>query len=334
MADIVREITFDPSVEQISLGQAKAVRLVARLDPTGVAALNTLYRMVPEKANDALMTALNAAAIYGRKLILRAITSRLNVRRKDIAGGHSPKYGGVRLTRATRLKLLASVDVTRATEQSSGETSWKSAAGRLPLIRFVRGAATHTGPPGPPPRYAITPGMHKSVPHSFIATMKSGHRGVFIRARYLSAWGVLSGASVKTAQGAGAHSVFHTPQHEGIMFVERGRGAMGEMEWRTWKMAHYIRRGTGRRVGSEAGVWSWKPGQFTAREPIYELFGPSLTRVVERDQQLARAWVVDVSDRLNRRLVSQLSRFTGTSKVQAQSLMELEGAGDEGGENG
>lgn len=111
-----------------------------------------------KSANTIVARALNRASLAGRTAAFRATANDAGIPIKAIT-----KH--LKITEATKENLTATASVT-------GE--------RIPLINFhARGPEPSKGR-GRGVSYKLTGGRGKA-PHAFIATMKSKHKGVFIR---------------------------------------------------------------------------------------------------------------------------------------------------------
>lgn len=112
----------------------------------------------PKVRRQATARALNRTILAVRTAASKEIRAKYNIRAKDIKAT-------MRKRTASRLSLEASL-------QSTGKG--------MPLIKF-KATQTRKGV-----RATIKRGSRKALPGAFIATMKSGHRGVFARAQYKS----------------------------------------------------------------------------------------------------------------------------------------------------
>lgn len=112
----------------------------------------------PKVRRQATARALNRTILAVRTAASKEIRARYNIRAKDI--------------KPTMSKRTASALSLEASLRSKGKG--------MPLIKF-KAAQTRKGV-----RATIKRGSRQSLPGAFIATMKSGHRGVFARAQYKS----------------------------------------------------------------------------------------------------------------------------------------------------
>jgi hypothetical protein len=126
----------------------------------GDTAVDAALRDYPKKATRAMVRAMNRAVTSGRALMVQRIASDSGL-----------KSGVIR-------KAIA---VRNATAQSL-EARIAVGLKRIPLIDFnARGPEPSRGK-GRGVSYRLTGGKGR-VPMGFIATMKSGHRGVFVRSQ-------------------------------------------------------------------------------------------------------------------------------------------------------
>lgn len=162
-----------------------AVSTQTEVDVEDYLELQEILREFPKKVNQSAARAINAGATTGRKLILKGVTSTLNVKRKDIAG--KGRYGGVLLSKASASNPTAIITV---------------GGRRIPVFRFkgkpkrplpVKGIGYRVNQSGrrkrktraAPASWRIAKtgryaGIH-IAPDSFTAKMKSGHIGIFKR---------------------------------------------------------------------------------------------------------------------------------------------------------
>ena len=126
----------------IGIPEAKLAEVTAMLDD------------VPMGFQRALSRAINKVGVAARTQVLRMIVKEINVTQKEL------RDENIRFRRASLDKLFAILEVK---------------GNRIPLVEF--GARrTNKGV-----SYAIRRGQRKTIPSSFLQTMKSGHRGVFLR---------------------------------------------------------------------------------------------------------------------------------------------------------
>lgn len=128
-------------------------------DPKQFEEVRALFRGFPQKLPVAMRDAVNRTAATVRKRTVDVITGELNIKRRDLDGEH--RYGGVKVRKATVESLEAGVSVTGS---------------RIPIFRF--GARQNkTGV-----TYQVSrSGGRGLIRRGFVATMKSGHVGVFQR---------------------------------------------------------------------------------------------------------------------------------------------------------
>lgn len=174
-----------------TIGATRSLEVSLRLDQAQDT-LAQLWAEFPDKAPRAIMRALNAAGVTTRKIALKAVTTELNVRRKDVAAKNMRLYrakpGG---PLETSVRIIGDLP-------SSGQAGLKARLGRIALAKFggrwTRRAAGAS--------YAITRGARKTVPHAFMATMPSGHVGIFIRTKWLgSSSGLHPGVAARVKRG-------------------------------------------------------------------------------------------------------------------------------------
>lgn len=202
-------------------------QIIAIPDPKDHAELRKLLDVAPQEIPKVAARAVNRAADTAKSISLRTITGILNLKRSDISQASSPgwkahRFGTVNVhPRASEARPIAQMNITGR---------------RIPVYRFGGrqqpiGASWQIGKGG----------GRKFVAGTFVATMRSGHTGIFIR-------------------------------HE----KKGGGNASGAL-----------------RVG---------------RLPIYELLGPSLPKAAEDFPPLLRAFDIDVSEVLERRLAHEVGR--------------------------
>jgi hypothetical protein len=118
------------------------------------------YREMPVRVRGAVVRSLNRAIVSGQAAIARLIAGDTGLKVKDV-------------------KTAFSLD-----KASDGRPSASVAAGfkRIPLIQFnVKDSSSKlTKALGGGVSYTIG-NVRKSIPNAFVATMKTGHRGVFVR---------------------------------------------------------------------------------------------------------------------------------------------------------
>lgn len=118
------------------------------------------FREMPRLTERAMVRALNRAMNSARTVMVRAIVKDTGLRHSDVRDA---------------LKLVSARPGNPMAQLSASLT-------RLPLIRFgARGPEPSRGK-GRGVSYAFG-GRRVTLPHAFIATMRSGHRGVFARRR-------------------------------------------------------------------------------------------------------------------------------------------------------
>ena len=119
-----------------------------------LAEINAMLDGVPMGFQRALSRAINKVGVAARTQVLRMIVKEINVTQTEL------RDKNIRFRRASFDKLFAILEVK---------------GNRIPLIKF--GARrTNKGA-----SYAIRRGQRTVAPHSFLQTMKSGHRGVYLR---------------------------------------------------------------------------------------------------------------------------------------------------------
>jgi hypothetical protein len=166
-----------------------AVATQITIDPRHEQELKELLREVPNGLPTAMRAAVNRTGRWAKTRTLKAVTSNLNIKRKDIdanaKGAH--RYGGVKLSLAgRRAEPTATVNI-------SGR--------RIPVYRFApkpaavydqiemsreANARRRAGRKIPQSLSGVTykidkGGARKRAPHTFVARMASGHISVFIR---------------------------------------------------------------------------------------------------------------------------------------------------------
>jgi len=135
------------------------------------AELAKLLRDVPGGIDKASYQAVNKTARWVNTRVLKAITDQLTIKRKDIAGKRH-RFGGVTVHRASGKHPVAHVRVTGK---------------RIPVYRF-RPRPTLPQPYEPLPKRGLTykickQGGRRRISDAFVARMRSGHMGVFRRAK-------------------------------------------------------------------------------------------------------------------------------------------------------
>lgn len=257
------------------IASRSGVEVTATLDPAGLGAIKRLFDEFPKAANRAIMRAVNTAAVSANKQVISAIRRDLPVKREDIVGH---RWGGVRLFKATPDNpFTARIEVRRVDTSERGK---KARAGRLPAIRFsARQTRRGTG-------FRIQrSGARTFVKHAFIQTMASGHRGVFVRARW----------------SMGMTTWYATPTG-----LKMEKDTLVKMRFgRKWAYAR-VSAGSTYHFG-HGYVGPRGSPSFKKREPLVELFGPSIPHVAVGSPDLQAQFRVDVSATLNKRLLSQLA---------------------------
>lgn len=129
-------------------------------DPAQYAELRSILGNTPNRIRNVLRSAVNRTAAKAQVIVIRTITHEVNIKASDIRG-NAHRFGGVVVKKARGAELSARVTVTGS---------------RIPLYRF--GAKqTKRGV-----TYRIKKGGGRGIaPSAFIATMRSGHTGVFKR---------------------------------------------------------------------------------------------------------------------------------------------------------
>lgn len=129
------------------------------IEATGATRRAIEVKAYPAKAATALMRALNRGIASARTVITRGIASETRLRQSDIRD-------------ALRMKLAS---------KDRLEASLAASLKRIPLIKFnARGPEPSRGR-GRGVTYSLKSGRGRH-PNAFIATMSTGHRGVFVRA--------------------------------------------------------------------------------------------------------------------------------------------------------
>lgn len=154
-------------------GGGPKIGLRLELDARQYQELARLLAEFPKEAPRAAMRAVNAAARYARTVAKRAIANNLGLKQSDLVpkpGERFHREGGIRVLDAGPEDLVAYINIKGR---------------RLPVIRF------RPRPSKPVPEqkrgkvgvsYQIGIRGRRVQAHSFIARMKSGHVGVFMRA--------------------------------------------------------------------------------------------------------------------------------------------------------
>lgn len=139
-----------------------------QIDPRQLADVQDLLKAVPRGMERALRHAIKRTGNTIKAKTLDVITGELNVKRRDInitPGNPGHRFGGVRFARIRTDGLSGKVSVT---------------GHRIPLFRFgARELGTKKKPRGVTYRISRT-GSRRHV-RAFIARMRSGHVGVFMR---------------------------------------------------------------------------------------------------------------------------------------------------------
>jgi hypothetical protein len=125
------------------------------------AAAEAVLDQMPGLVAQATARALNRGILASRTVMVREMSRDLGMRQADLRDR-------LRIVEATGSRLSARLSV-------SGK--------RLPLITFsARGPEPSRGK-GRGVSYRLPGGGRNRHPHAFISTMRTGHRGVFVRAR-------------------------------------------------------------------------------------------------------------------------------------------------------
>lgn len=149
-------------------------------------------RAHPRDIAKVITRAVNRTGTNVRTLVIKTISQHVNIKQKDIRGGHT--YGGVTLRRASRANAGALVRITGR---------------RIPLFRFgARPSEPGTRPPGGV-SYAILRGQgRKRIREAFIASGAVGQgRGV-------------KGGSVATRGASGHLGIFYRPTPQRLPIKE------------------------------------------------------------------------------------------------------------------
>ena len=132
------------------------------LEMAGDKALIADFGEAPQAVTRAMVRALNRSIASGRTVMVRGIAGDIGLRSKDVREALRPREATL----------------------SRPEASLAASLKRIPLIEFrARGAEPSRGK-GRGVTYRIG-GASKRLEHAFIATMSSGHRGVFMRTHAL-----------------------------------------------------------------------------------------------------------------------------------------------------
>ncbi len=184
------------------------------VDPTQLKQIDELFAKFPDKADKVIMRAINHTAKKANTITLKAITSHINIKRKDIAAkdGKAPhSFGGVRLIQATQRTLKARISVTgkriplvwfRARQLKGKRAKLTNVATRKTTRRRMAGGGV---------RYKILKsGATKTIPSAFIAAGKKGQGKLGVSQRAI--------ARARRQQ-------YDTSGHIGV-FVRRGRARL------------------------------------------------------------------------------------------------------------
>ncbi|MCK4340287.1 MAG: phage tail protein [Phycisphaerae bacterium] len=154
--------------------------ITVRPDEQQYRRLNELFERFPREVPKVTARAANRTATKVRTLILRAITKTINVKRKDITG-HMHTFGGVTVRKATWSHPVALVRVTGrriplyrfgARAKAKRNVRMSDLRTRRRIKRRVSGGVY----------YRIRRGQaRRLLVGAFIATMRTGHVGVFKR---------------------------------------------------------------------------------------------------------------------------------------------------------
>jgi hypothetical protein len=150
-----------------------------QFEVSGGPAAQADFGAMPERTKKAMVRALNRGINAARTVMVSRISKDTGLRSKDVRDA-------LRMTPATYDRPVARM-----------ATSLK----RIPLIKFgARGPEPSRGK-GRGVSYKLGGQGKQRVPNAFIATMPSGHRGVFVRA--MGAHGPLQGSLARLAKSGG-----------------------------------------------------------------------------------------------------------------------------------
>lgn len=278
-----------------TIAGAGGLTVIANLDERGRAAIAEISRQFPQSVHIAIMRSVNRAADHAATRAVRWVAGPNGV--LNIAYQRAADRYVASVQHATPDKPFeATVKLGSRKSTSEGR---KRAMGRIPLIEFGARRYGRKNRPGGGVEYSIERGKQKRIPHAFIADMRSGHRGVFIRARFIR--GMQMAEESELTRGAIGKG--------GMLVRSRVQGGL----------QYHLRREGEEYLGG--GQWYSKRKRRERkrldREPIYELYGPSVGQVLTRDKRVQHKITVDVSDVLNKRLVSQLELLTSRAAVGA-----------------
>ena len=155
------------------------MRLQVSFDESRFKAIEQLLDGIPGAFRTVAVSVINRGADHGRTLIKRAIKEELNLKQSDvlecikISGAKPDRLGATIAVKRRPVKLIKFGNPTQ------------SAAGVNVLVRRSHGA--------------------EEIPGAFIATMKSGHRGVFRRmpGKVAPTQGSYAGRTIKSGPRAG-----------------------------------------------------------------------------------------------------------------------------------
>ncbi len=165
------------------------------VDPTQLKQIDELFAKFPDKANKVVMRAINHTAKKANTVTLKAITSHINIKRKDIAakdGKARHSFGAVRLIQATQRTLKARISVTGKRIPLVWFRARQLKGKRVKLTNIATRKTTRRRMAGGGVRYKILKsGGTKTIPSAFLGAGKinkgkrkgelSGHTGVFVR---------------------------------------------------------------------------------------------------------------------------------------------------------
>ena len=161
------------------------------LDGGDIAELTRLAAGIAADLPRIIVRAVNRTTKWCETRAVKAITSEVNLKAKDLrakhafaSGGHTKKTSAIAMTKATFERPVGEVIITGA---------------RIPLYRF--GATPKLPPTKRGVSYAINKGQRKRIAGAWIARMSSGHVGVFMRVAQLRAGMTAAKASVRADRG-------------------------------------------------------------------------------------------------------------------------------------
>lgn len=130
-------------LEDIGFGYSGPLQATfIEIDPAQAESYQRLLRDFRDQAPSALNRAINRTLNHAKSVTLTRITSRLAVKRKDIdikPGQKGHRFGGVTIRRATRDRPYGTLNIIGAEVvfgQATGRTQQKLIAGRIPIYRF------------------------------------------------------------------------------------------------------------------------------------------------------------------------------------------------------